>query len=101
MFSLLIISKGSVFLLYLKVASIFVHKSSGRKNDKVQWKLGITRSLGPRNFACYISSQKTTQNKESIVIGTGEISLLHQVFCYIRSLYIEFPLYTAMLKKLT
>ena len=66
----------------------------------IQWKLGITitRSLGPGNLACYIRYfvisvvKKTIQNKGNILIGTREISLLYQVFCYIRSLYIEFPL---------
>ena len=41
----------------------------------------------------YINSKKTIHNIENIFIGTGKISLLFQVFCYIRSLYIECPLY--------
>ena len=54
----------------------------------------ITRSLGPRKFMCYISSQEKIENKANWFIGTREkISLLYQVFCYIRSLYIKFPLY--------
>ena len=48
-------------------------------------------------ISCYISSQKTIQNKGNYLIGTGENSLLYQIFCYIRSLYIEFPLYNELI----
>ena len=63
----------------------------------VQWKFSITRSLGPRKFALYIIyfviSVANKQNKGNKFIWTGKISLLYQVFWYIRSLFIEFSLY--------
>ena len=63
---------------------------------KLQWKLGITRSLGPRQFVLYIRYiviwsvvNKKIQNKGNKFIGTGEISLLYQVFRYISDLFIS------------
>ena len=65
----------------------------------VQWKLSITRSLGPRQFVLYIrfffyiSSHfsQTIHNKGNKFIGTGEIWLLYhyQIFCYISDLFIS------------
>ena len=40
-------------------------------------------------------STDAIRNKGNYFIGTGESSLLYQIFCYIRSLYIESPLYTS------
>ena len=54
----------------------------------IQWTLGINEIFGTEKFCllyqifCYISSQKTIQNKENIFIGTGEISLLYQISLY-------------------
>ena len=53
--------------------------------------------LGTGKF-CYISSQKQYITKHIDFIGTREYSLLYQVFRYIRSLYIEFPLYLKVIK---
>ena len=53
----------------------------------MQGKLGITRSLGPGNFVCYIRylvisvvNKQLIQSKGNYFIGTGENNLLYQVF---------------------
>ena len=78
-------------------------------------KLGIMRSLGPRNFVCNIryfvtiqkqrklihwDRKKKKKKKEKKKKKKKKISLLYQVFCYIRSLYIDFhcTLYTDVRK---
>ena len=63
----------------------------------LQWKLGITKSLGPRICVCYMyiryfvisAVNKQYKTKEMNSLGPEK----YQVFCYIRSLYIGFPLY--------
>ena len=48
----------------------------------IQGKLSTTRSSGPGNFVCYIRSFviSVVINNTSYFIGTGENSLLYQVF---------------------
>ena len=61
--------------------------------NKIQGKLGITKSLGPENLFAISVVSKQYKTQEINSSGLGENSLLYQIFCYMRSLYIEFPLY--------
>ena len=79
---------------FIQLSFPFTHRA--KYCDTVE--LGITRSLVPGNFVCsiryFVISVVNKQNKTKEIIWLGlENSLLGQVFCYIRSLYIEFPLY--------
>ena len=58
---------------------------------RIQWKLGITRSLGPRNFVCYIRYFVRLVNKQ---YKLKEINSLgpEKLVCYIRPLYIKLEL---------
>ena len=52
----------------------------------VQWRLGITGSLGPRDFYlyqmfCYVNGQEAIQKRKiCLQIGTGEVGLLCHLF---------------------
>ena len=68
----------------------------------IQGKLGITRSLGPLNFVCYIrylvvsvvnKQYKTEQFISFTSLGLEKIVVISGILSYIRSLYIEFALY--------
>ena len=59
----------------------------------LQWKLGITRSLGPRNFVhyirCFVISVVNNNTKQRKLSHWYQINLLYQVFFVISDLFIS------------